>query len=51
MKKITIRALTKDDLNAVVAITAPRDHVLLGFLLDAGFKSSQRMAFTRPITP
>lgn len=35
----------------VETITAPRDHVLLGFLLDAGFKPSQRLAFTRPITP
>lgn len=35
----------------VETITAPRDQVLLGFLLDAGFKPSQRLAFTRAITP
>ncbi len=29
--------------------TAPRDQALLGFLFDAGFKPSQRLAFTRPI--
>ena len=29
--------------------TAPRDQALLGFLFDAGFRPSQRLAFTRPI--
>lgn len=33
----------------VETITAPRDQALLGFLLDAGFKPAQRLAFTRPI--
>lgn len=33
----------------VETITAPRDQALLGFLLDAGFKPSQRLAFTRPL--
>lgn len=33
----------------VETITAPGDHALLGFLFDAGFKPSQRLAFTRPI--
>ncbi len=35
----------------VETITAPRDHKLLGFFFDAGFKPSQRLAFTRPISP
>lgn len=35
----------------VETITAPRDQELLGFLLDAGFMPSQRLAFTRPIKP
>lgn len=35
----------------VETITAPQDHALLGFLFDAGFKPSQRLAFSRPITP
>src|SRR3990167_8056124 len=35
----------------VETITAPRDHALLGFLFDSGFKPSQRLAFTRPIAP
>lgn len=34
----------------VETIVAPRDHALLGFLRDAGFKSSQRLAFTRPVS-
>ena len=29
--------------------TAPRDQALIGFLFDAGFKPSQRLAFSRPI--
>ena len=29
--------------------TAPPDHELLGFLLDAGFRPSQRLAFGRPL--
>ena len=29
--------------------TAPRDQALLGFLFDAGFVPSQRLAFTRPL--
>ncbi len=29
--------------------TAARDHELLGFLLDAGFRPSQRLAFSRPL--
>lgn len=35
----------------VETVTAPRDQDLLGFLFDAGFNPSQRLAFTRPITP
>ena len=35
----------------IETITAPSDHTLLGFLFDAGFKPSQRLAFTRLITP
>jgi len=34
----------------VETITAPRDQVLLGFLLDAGFKPAQRLAFMRVIS-
>ena len=30
--------------------TAPRDQALLGFLFDAGFKPSQRLAFSRSIS-
>ncbi len=33
----------------VETLTAPRNHALLGFLFDAGFKPSQRLAFTRPL--
>ena len=35
----------------VETLTAPRDQALLGFLLDVGFKPSQRLAFTRAISP
>lgn len=35
----------------VETITAPRDQALLGFLFDAGFVPSQRLAFTRAIAP
>ena len=35
----------------VETITAPRDQALLGFLFDAGFKPSQRLAFTRQLSP
>ena len=35
----------------VETITAPRDHTLLGFLFDTGFKSSQRLAFARSLAP
>lgn len=35
----------------VETLTAPRDQALLGFLLDAGFQPSQRLAFSRPILP
>ena len=35
----------------VETITGPRDHALLGFLFDSGFKPSQRLAFSRPLTP
>ncbi|MHB1201196.1 MAG: GNAT family N-acetyltransferase [Polaromonas sp.] len=35
----------------VETITAPRDQALLGFLFDAGFQPSQRLAFTRPLSP
>ena len=35
----------------VETTTAPRDQALLGFLFDAGFKPSQRLAFTRSLSP
>lgn len=35
----------------VETITAPRDQALLGFLFDAGFMPSQRLAFIRTIKP
>ena len=35
----------------VETITAPRDQALLGFLFDAGFVPSQRLAFTRAVSP
>lgn len=35
----------------VETVTAPRDQALLGFLFDAGFKPSQRLAFNLPISP
>ncbi len=33
----------------VETLTAPRDQALLGFLYDAGFQPSQRLAFCRPL--
>ncbi|MDD5333045.1 MAG: GNAT family N-acetyltransferase [Rhodoferax sp.] len=33
----------------VETLTAPRDQALLGFLFDAGFQPSQRLAFSHPI--
>jgi hypothetical protein len=33
----------------VETITTPSDYALLGFLLDAGFKPSQRLEFILPI--